>query len=281
MNCSQFEICVVELSGGQVTDAATQAGALAHAGECARCAARLAAERRMTARFAVLAENDAALRAPDRVRRALEAAFDEHFAPAAPPVIKPVAAPSWLNRFRTYLAAPFGISHLGWGLAAAALLLLAGAAVLGLLRDGAGRDDQAAVMPPPATASPRAAAPPPGEQPAQPEALKTSDGAADVKPAPAAVKADARPAKPALRRRVSVPARRAESDQEEVAELLHLTPLAATGPQEFEQVVRIEVPRSTLAMWGLPVNAERAAERVEAEVFIGEDGVARAIRLRQ
>jgi hypothetical protein len=71
----------------------------------------------------------------------------------------------------------------------------------------------------------------------------------------------------------------ATTTRDDVAEMLRLTPLVEGGPQEFEQVVRIEVPRSTLMMWGVPVNAERAAERVQAEVFIGEDGVARAIRL--
>jgi hypothetical protein len=32
-------------------------------------------------------------------------------------------------------------------------------------------------------------------------------------------------------------------------------------------------------MWGLPVNAERAGEMVQADVVIGEYGVARAIRI--
>ena len=45
------------------------------------------------------------------------------------------------------------------------------------------------------------------------------------------------------------------------------------------QIVRVEVPRSTLMMWGLPVNAERAGEMVQADVVIGEYGVARAIRI--
>ncbi|HYE13588.1 MAG TPA: hypothetical protein VD968_04005, partial [Pyrinomonadaceae bacterium] len=43
-------------------------------------------------------------------------------------------------------------------------------------------------------------------------------------------------------------------------------------------VVRVELPRSALASLGLPVNAERAHERVKADVVVGEDGTARAIR---
>jgi len=59
--------------------------------------------------------------------------------------------------------------------------------------------------------------------------------------------------------------------------------LASAGqpePTEIEQVLSIEIPRSTLMMWGLPVNAERAAERVRADLIIGDDGVTRAIRIR-
>jgi hypothetical protein len=44
------------------------------------------------------------------------------------------------------------------------------------------------------------------------------------------------------------------------------------------RIVRVEMPRSALAQFGLPVNMERASERIKADVLIGEDGTARAIR---
>lgn len=44
------------------------------------------------------------------------------------------------------------------------------------------------------------------------------------------------------------------------------------------QIVRVELPRSALHSFGLPVNAERGRERVKADVLLGHDGVARAIR---
>jgi hypothetical protein len=43
-------------------------------------------------------------------------------------------------------------------------------------------------------------------------------------------------------------------------------------------LVRVELPRSSLSRFGLPVNAERAGERIKADVLLGEDGMARAIR---
>jgi len=47
---------------------------------------------------------------------------------------------------------------------------------------------------------------------------------------------------------------------------------------EGGRLVRIELPRSALASFGLPVNAEAAGGRVKADVLLGDDGLARAIR---
>lgn len=44
------------------------------------------------------------------------------------------------------------------------------------------------------------------------------------------------------------------------------------------QVVRVELPRSALMSFGLPMDMERAAERIKADVVVGNDGLARAIR---
>lgn len=44
------------------------------------------------------------------------------------------------------------------------------------------------------------------------------------------------------------------------------------------QVMRVRLPRQTLRSLGIPVNEERMFERVPADLLMGEDGVARAIR---
>ena len=49
-------------------------------------------------------------------------------------------------------------------------------------------------------------------------------------------------------------------------------------PDEEVNVVRMEVPRSTMMAVGLPVSADRVSELVEADVMVGADGMARAIR---
>ena len=53
----------------------------------------------------------------------------------------------------------------------------------------------------------------------------------------------------------------------------------ALPPVENALVVRVELPLSSLQMIGVPVNGARAGERVEADVLLGQDGLARGIRL--
>src|SRR6185436_16139458 len=53
------------------------------------------------------------------------------------------------------------------------------------------------------------------------------------------------------------------------------TPVASL--QEGGQLVRVELPRSALVAFGLPMNVNRYDEKVKADVFFGSDGMARAI----
>lgn len=50
------------------------------------------------------------------------------------------------------------------------------------------------------------------------------------------------------------------------------------GENEDIDVVRVEVPRSAMLAVGLPVSSERVTELVEADVMLGADGLARAVR---
>jgi hypothetical protein len=48
--------------------------------------------------------------------------------------------------------------------------------------------------------------------------------------------------------------------------------------QEGGQMVRVELSRDAVARFGLPVNMDRTSERVKADVLVGADGLAQAIR---
>ena len=51
--------------------------------------------------------------------------------------------------------------------------------------------------------------------------------------------------------------------------------------QDGGQIIRVELPRSVLANFGLPVNMDRYNEKVKADVLLGVDGLAHAIRFVQ
>ena len=56
-------------------------------------------------------------------------------------------------------------------------------------------------------------------------------------------------------------------------------PNADRLPQDTDlNVVRVEVPRSAMIALGYSVAADRASERVRADVLMGSDGLARAVR---
>jgi hypothetical protein len=73
-----------------------------------------------------------------------------------------------------------------------------------------------------------------------------------------------------------------DNHTDEIAtDFLPLTFTADSTAPESGHLVRVTISRSALLAMGLPMNAERAGELVRADVFIGDDGLARAIRFIQ
>jgi hypothetical protein len=87
-----------------------------------------------------------------------------------------------------------------------------------------------------------------------------------VPPAPVRRKARARP-RPVVR----------EAQQEEPFVAIPFT--APLAPYERTEVLRLDLPVAAVIAAGLPVRATDAAGRVQADVVVGQDGRARAIRL--
>ena len=80
-------------------------------------------------------------------------------------------------------------------------------------------------------------------------------------------------------------ARRPENTQlanhaEIATDFIPLSYMTPANLQDGGQIVRVELPRSALAKFGLPVNMDRN-EKVKADVLFGVDGMAHAIRFIQ
>jgi hypothetical protein len=71
------------------------------------------------------------------------------------------------------------------------------------------------------------------------------------------------------------------ASSEVATDFLPLGYLNPASLQDGGQIVRVEVPRTTMASFGLPVNMDRYNERVKADVLVGVDGVPHAIRFVQ
>jgi hypothetical protein len=97
-------------------------------------------------------------------------------------------------------------------------------------------------------------------------------GLALARVAPRPMTEDARPA-------IAAGAREGSDEIEEIAsDFFPLQGDLDLPDYEGRGLVRVLVPRTTLLAFGLPMNHERAFEPLQAEVLIGEDGAAKAIR---
>jgi hypothetical protein len=66
---------------------------------------------------------------------------------------------------------------------------------------------------------------------------------------------------------------------EEIVTPFFALPFSDTSlPLDRAPVIRVELPRSVLTLAGFPVDGDRQNERVDADVVVGADGLARAIR---
>jgi len=257
MNCQKFEDVVSELARSQMMDADLRTEALDHAAECRRCMLRLSDEETLSRGLEALRHDMASLEAPGAVEARLVSAF------RAPKFAQPEVNQNSSTRY--------------WLTAVAALLLI----VLGVVAMRARTENNQ----------------PPKQQATTSQGSTTSNTVAvsDPKPEPP-VSNKVEPEKRALPKRTPVHymarARKNAStrDQNVVAnhavnevatEFMPLGYLTAAHFQEGGQIVRVELPRAALANFGFPVNMDRYRERVKADVLLGADGLAHAIRFVQ
>jgi len=250
MNCSESQSILRELARDQMMDARGRQSALAHAVSCGNCARALGDARALTGGLRHIASVDAQEQAPARVEASLVAAFrDRHSASLPVPVIAPAASRRWL-----YIAA---------GVAAAAV-----AAVLISLIATKTRSAE--------TTAPTEAR----------THMEAPAGVQAPKPAPspekhvvsANPKRGVRPIKPVIQSTPPAPKNAPSGEVEIATDFFPLVNRESLNQLDSGQLVRVELPRSALMSFGLPMNMERAGERIKADVVVGEDGLARAIR---
>jgi hypothetical protein len=269
MNCGDFEVIITDLAGEKLIDATRYKLALAHKNTCARCAARLTNERLLTKALHTVA-NAETEQAPAHTKAALLQAFAERMPSSVALPISPVAVTETSEKnVLTFTPKPQRVSRWTW--AAAAVLAIVSLAAIQIAKSASTSAIQAYGVEP--IAIPKVNEP--KEMPAPQLPKKHS-------PIPEKFVATIKNAKrnSAPRRTEAIP----EPVQEQVAEneittdYIPLTYLAGTTAIESGQVVRVMVSRSSLLAYGLPVDLERTDEKIKADLVVGDDGLARAIR---
>jgi hypothetical protein len=291
MNCRDFNNVVNELADGRPMEAATREAGFGHAADCPDCAAQLTGARGVGAALRVAARAESE-EAPARVRQALLSAFAARQAgaqPAAPVEVSTVVEPSPVVELSSRRA---WRRWAGMATAAAAAVFLLALTLPYLTRFSAGGprsqpSQMTAALPTPAppAQSGIAVAPTPetvGENKAAPVSTPAARNASTKQ------NASTRSVPALARKAPRLPGAAATGKSETAArgdkgnagnDYLPLTYLAGANAMESGTVVRVEMSRSALISLGVPVSAERADELFKADVVIGDDGVARAIRL--
>ena len=251
MKCQDFEALIIDLARQTTGDETLRAMAIEHAGSCRRCARRLDDEHALTEFLRLAAEDPA--ESPSRLETAVFSAFRERRGnPFQQVPDGSCRRPLWLP---------------AWGIAAALAVTVLGTLLFRILVPSqpagtpvAGRATGETLLPDASPADVRTTAASPVS------ADRTSDMTEN------AGFAATQGARGVLKPQEARPSLEISTD------FIALTSSAEIASMESGQLVRVLLPRSAVAAYGLPFNRELADKPIAAQVLIGQDGMARAIR---
>jgi hypothetical protein len=252
MKCQEIEPIIISLARGQLVEAAAREAALAHLDKCARCAIALEEQQALTDGIRLAVESLANQEASARVEEALRRAFREHLGRVTTGVIPPEPSENWRWSWRVIGAA-----------GAMAILLLALLTPADWLKSPPANQKQEIHPATPSVGAPRQ----------KQESEARTEGRGDQNQKPASNSAGSR--RPSKRHGVR---RNAESVNEVATRFYPLVEEGEMAPLESGLIVRVEAPASTFISLGLPITAESSNRPVQADLLLGQDGLARAIR---
>jgi hypothetical protein len=260
MNCQKFENVASELARNQIMDVELRE-ALVHSESCTDCAARLREQEMLTRGLRSLASQMNSFEAPAALQNNLMSAFRQEQVVVPMPVRKD---------YRRY-----------WLAAVAALILIVFSVIAVRMQHESVPAPQQAVVEHPLEVAPK-------QGPESPqfavEQTPTPDGPVNVQPhrsQRSTMKPLLAQAKNNVGRSKSNNVVSNHASSEVATDFMPIGYLNMESVQDGAQIVRVEVPRTALVKFGIAVNMDRPNERVKADVLLGVDGMAHAIRFVQ
>ncbi len=251
MKCVDFSEIVSDLARNEGLDEAVRQSAFLHADACPRCDEELEMARALSGALHALAASSTAASAPERVEEILRGEMRQRRA-----AVTPMRAP------RAQRRAIGGIA----GLAAAALISV----ILlkpEILRQTHGNSPAISTQTSGATAQGSEATAQVAPVSSNSEATPAPDGKSPASGNSGAAN--------------SADAASQDADTEYATSYIDLPSAEGVLIAEDQTVVRVSMPRSALASFGLPVRSDGADANVLADFVLGEDGMPRAVRLVQ
>jgi hypothetical protein len=264
MNCEKFLTVAADLARNQMMDASERAGAQAHVDECDDCRSNWNDQLELSERLCGVADNMRASRAPGHVEAQLLAAFRDR--------TRIVSIPPASRRRRYWMSAAAAVALMVFG------LLAWRSHVVSLRQRQVQASSNNATAPPDASSK--------QEQSRTVGITAPSSSPRSIKPVVRKSLSRRHPAASQLAKNTAAK----EPAVEQVVPVTNLevkefsTDFVLVGYgnaldlQDGGQLIRVELPRLALARFGLPMNMDRADERIKADVLVGTDGLARAIR---
>jgi hypothetical protein len=264
MNCELFQPAVAELArraNNGLVDAGVWAAAEAHAAECERCAQALFEQSELSEALRGLSDQVKGLSAPAELEGQLLAAFRAQAGVAAINSHRP-------NRryWVAAIAAMVLVAFATWGLWARRE---SGPPGIEQVKQAQLKSPSSAVNNLPIQKAIDVVQTPPfkgGKRSSlHRTSLKSKSKPVDAAPVIAAAKVATLPS--------------AEVESQEIAtDFVPVGYGSALDLRDGGQLMRVELTRFALARFGLPMNMDRADEPVKADVWVGVDGLAKAIR---
>lgn len=276
MNCQEFDYIVNDLAQSRpqfgLMDATMRENGLAHAATCERCDACLKNERALISGLKALATSSENKAASAHLEMVLLAAFRQQI--GAPTKSNVVVLPIRQNRARV------------WMLATAAAFIVAGFALAAslLLEKSSSKVQTMSLLPRPSVSP---VATPLESMQRSKESNQVAAVIAEPEGKPYVKLRRKNSSRPSANERSRVVASVGEftpifgyqeAGPEVATDFFPLINDQASQPLESGQLIRVQMPRSALASFGLPVNLERTNVPVKADVLLADDGSARAIR---